>query len=102
MRYEIHHQQTGDMQFGFEIQPPLSELAASGLRAALERRLPGSDIVAPKVDLTRNDIAGTALDVQINWKGARLDSAKIAGEIATLLNPAGQIETVVIPSEADA
>ncbi|HSX07628.1 MAG TPA: hypothetical protein VLG11_01925 [Candidatus Saccharimonadales bacterium] len=98
MSYEITHRRTGEEGFGFEIQPPLTEIAANGLRSALLRRIPGENHLAPSVDITRSDEAGTALDVQVPWTAARLDSGKIADQIATLLNPGGKVEVTVLPS----
>jgi hypothetical protein len=89
----VYYAETGKNNFGFEIQPPLSEVAANGLQRTLERRLPGRNAVTPNIDITRNDEDGTVLDVQINWEGARLGST----EIATILNPAKQIDVAISP-----
>jgi hypothetical protein len=77
--------------YGIEVQPPLSELAASGLCKAMTYGHPNSvSPLAECAEVTRSDEFGTALFAVLNQEHARQSEEVFGDSVAAMINPAKQ------------
>jgi hypothetical protein len=93
----IHHTETitpaGNKAAGIEIEPGLTDAAASGLHSALAEKFEGfgtgREQFAQNVYMTRSDIEGTVLLVQPNRR-RDLTPGQVAMAVAAAIDPCGR------------